>query len=113
MIPTHRGIVPPDWDHAGGLPVGRVTLDHCFGGWGGRARLTYPDRGYALDIVADPVFAHLVVYIPAGHDYLAVEPVSNMNDGLNRMAIEGDHGVFVLEPGERKTAGMTFTVTEL
>jgi aldose 1-epimerase len=113
MIPTHRSIVPPAWDHAGGVPVGRVTLDHCFGGWGGRARLSYPDRHYALDITADPVFAHLVVYIPEGQDYLAVEPVSNMNDGLNRLDIESDHGVFVLAPGEQKIADMRFSVTDL
>ncbi|HEY2132763.1 MAG TPA: aldose 1-epimerase [Acetobacteraceae bacterium] len=113
MIPVERTRVPPEWDHRDGLAVGSVRLDNCFAGWNGAARLIYPDRGFALAIAADPIFRHLVVYVPENTSFLAVEPVSNMNDGLNRMDGATDHGVFVLEPGEAKTGRITYTVEEL
>lgn len=112
MIPTHSTPVPPAWDHAGGLPVGQY-LDNCFSGWDGHARLDYPAAGYALDISADPVFGHLIVFVPAGQPFLAVEPVSNVTDGFNRMTDGTDHGVFTLKLGERKLGRMRFEVVPL
>ena len=113
MIPFRRIAVPAEWDHRDGLAVGDTRLDNCFASWGGHARLSYPDRGFTIDMAADPVFRHLVVYIPPGAGFLAVEPVSNMNDGLNRMDGVTDHGVFVLEPGESRSGRIRYTVTDI
>lgn len=110
MIPTHTASVPAAWDHSQGLPIGQY-LDHCFTGWSGHARLDYPDRGFAIDITADPVFGNLVVYVPEGQPFMAVEPVSNTTDGLNHMEDGSAHGVFVLQPGEEKRGGMKFVVS--
>jgi aldose 1-epimerase len=111
MIPVRRSAPPPEWDFSAGHVLGGVALDNCFAGWGGHAVLSYPDRGYTLTITADPVFRHLVVYVPTEQDFFAVEPVSNMNDGLNRMQDDTDHGVFVLAPGEARTGRMSFMLT--
>ncbi len=110
MTPVRRGAVPPEWDHAAGLRVGAARLDNCFAGWGGRARILQPAQKLALTITADPVFRHLVVFVPEGQDFFAVEPVSNMNDGLNRMDGTTDHGVFVLAPGEVRSGTVRFAV---
>jgi len=47
--------------------------------------------------------------LPPGKSFFAVEPVSNANDGFNlyEKKIRGS-GVFVLEPGEERSA--TFTL---
>jgi aldose 1-epimerase len=111
MIPIERTKIPAAWEHRDGRPIGEVALDNCFAGWAHLVRLHYPDRGYTLSISADAIFRHLVVYIPHGQDFLAVEPVSNMNDGLNRMDGATDHGVFVLAPGESRSGRITFRVT--
>jgi aldose 1-epimerase len=113
MIPVERIALPAEWDHRDGLAVGDIALDNCFAGWGGQVRLSYPDLGYAIDMTADPVFRHLVVYIPPASGFLAVEPVSNMNDGLNRMDGVTDHGVFVLEPGESRSGRISYTVEDI
>jgi aldose 1-epimerase len=110
MIPIERTKVPVAWDHRDGRPVGEIALDNCFAGWAHLARLHYPDRGYTLSISADAVFRHLVVFTPPGQDFLAVEPASNMNDGLNRMDGTTDHGVFVLAPGETRSGRITFRI---
>ncbi|MCL4236389.1 MAG: hypothetical protein KJ042_17945 [Deltaproteobacteria bacterium] len=60
-------------------------LDHCFGGWDGRAILNWPKSGISLRIHTAPAgwFDHLVVYSPAGKSFVAIEPAANANDGFN------------------------------
>ena len=76
-------------------------MDHCFGGWDGRAEVHWPETGIRLRIEAEPLFGHLVIYIPAGREIFCVEPVSHVNDGFN-LAGRGvaDTGVRILVPGE-------------
>jgi aldose 1-epimerase len=112
-IPTVRVPVPPEWDFSGGGPVGPVFVDNGFAGWRGTARLDYPDLGYALTISAGPPFGHTVVYIPDGQSFFAVEPVSHMNDAINRMETEPDHGLVVLEPGGKLEGRVLYEVSDL
>jgi aldose 1-epimerase len=109
MIPDRRTPVPPEWDHRTPRPLGSATLDNCFVGWRGGARITYPDRGYGITISADPVFDKLVVFVPPGKDFFAVEPVTNINDGINRMDAP-DNGIRILQPGEIFAGKMNFAV---
>ncbi|HEY0420253.1 MAG TPA: aldose 1-epimerase [Acetobacteraceae bacterium] len=106
-VPLFRIATPPEWDHSRGLPVGQV-LNECFAGWEGQARLQYPT--HAVTIEADPLFRHLVVFVPEGQHFLAVEPVTNMNDGLNRMGGGVEHNVFVLAPGATRRGRVRFGV---
>lgn len=90
--------VTPDLDFRTSRPVGEVTLDRVYTGWGGSARLDWGMR--ALTLQADPVFAHAVLFT-APDGSLAIEPVSNATDGFNLMqrGVPG-HGVVVLGPHE-------------
>jgi aldose 1-epimerase len=111
MIPARRIPVPPDWSHAQPRRVGTAALDNCFAGWNGRAQIVWPDRGFALTMQAEPVFRHLVVYVPPTRDFFAVEPVTNMNDGINRMDGTIETGMVVLDPGARLTGRVEFSLT--
>lgn len=111
-IPTHRTNVPPAWDHGTAKPVGPVYIDNGFAGWDGHAELDYPDLGYRLSIDAGEPFRHTVVFIPEGQPFFAVEPVSHMNDAINRMATEPDHGLVVLQPGERLEGRIVYSVAD-
>jgi aldose 1-epimerase len=95
MIPETRTSVPPAWDFSRPR-VPDVAIDNCFLGWRQIAAITQPD--HSLRLTADAVFRHLVVYCPPASDIMAIEPVSNMNDGLNRMD-DPDCGMTVLPPG--------------
>lgn len=112
-VPSERTPIPPEWDHAAGLPVGPVFIDNDFAGWDGRALLRYTDRGYQIRVAADPVFGHTVVYVPDGRDFFAIEPVSHMNDALNRIDQEPDHGVLILDPGEARAGSARYAVEEI
>ncbi|NCT91803.1 aldose epimerase [Cellulomonas sp. APG4] len=68
---------------------------------GGPVRLEWPESGVGVDLVADDVLAHTLVYAPRGRGYVAVEPVTNANDAFNLLADGVEtHGLQVLTPGE-------------
>jgi len=101
-IPKRRAALPARWNFARGLRLGPLDLDHCFGGWDGAARIHWPEADLTLAIAAEPLFGHLVVYVPPGQDFFCVEPVSHVNDGFNLLDRGvGGTGVRILAPGER------------
>ncbi len=101
---------PPHTDFRTLRPLGDPFVDDCFTGRTSpvTATLEYPGA-LTVDFEADDLFQHVVVYIPQGQTFLAVEPVTNANDGFNLMrdGVEG-HGVFVVEPGA--TVGAEFSL---
>jgi aldose 1-epimerase len=100
-IPQQRVPLPAAWDFADGLRLAPLDLDHCFGGWDGRAELHWPEMDLTLAIEATPALRHLVIYVPPGQDFFCIEPVSHVNDGFNMLerGVEGT-GVHVLTPGQ-------------
>ena len=90
--------------------AGLAPLDHNFQGWSGTARVERP--GADLRIEADPIFRHLVLYVPPGQDHFCLEPASHVADGFNLAArgVEGT-GVRVLAPGERLAGAVRFRVS--
>lgn len=111
-LPAERLPIAPGF---GFEPSRRVeagpTMDTCFNGWFGSAAISWPDRGLELEMTATPPFGHLVVYIPPGKDYLAFEPVSNMNDAINRLD-EPDNGLRVLPPQETLVGRVNYNLVD-
>lgn len=72
-------------------------------------RLLYPEA--ELHMWADSAFEYVVVYVPQGKSFYAVEPVSLISEGFNHFAQgKAGTGVFVLQPGESRTAVMRVQV---
>jgi aldose 1-epimerase len=109
-LPERAALPPPAWRFDQPRVPGDPPLDNVFAGWNGIARLSWPSRGLALTIQADPVFGHLVVFTPPGQDFLAVEPVSHMIDAVNRMDSVADHGLRILAPGESMAGRVKFVL---
>lgn len=82
-----------------GPDVSEMVVDRLYEGWDGRAVLTYSD-GHRTHITADGSLNKLQVYSAWHYPYVCVEPVSNTNDGFNRMT-HGipSHGIRILESG--------------
>ena len=95
---------------AAGLNPDATPLDNNFIGFGGRAVIEWPEWNARLRMDADPIYACLVVYTPAGRDFFCVEPATNCVDAFN-LADAGrtDTGLIVLEPGDTATGDVTFT----
>jgi aldose 1-epimerase len=80
--------------------VDDLALDHVFSGWDGRATIAQPGAGLVAELSAPPPASFLVVFVPRGQDFLAVEPVTHMTDAFNHAARgESGTGTHALEPG--------------
>jgi aldose 1-epimerase len=114
-IPTGPPVpVDPRLDFRAMRPIDpNAKLDDCLTGRraGVPIRFAYPQSGLNVSFELDPLFENVVVYIPPGRPYFAVEPVTNANDGFNlyERGIRGS-GVFVLEPGEERSATFVLKV---
>ena len=110
-IPRERVALPETWDFSTPQEVNALEMDNCFAGWDGKAQIVWPEIAQRLTIEADPLFGHLVIYIPQGADFFCVEPVSHASNGFNlhEAGVEGT-GVRILEPGETLESMVRFRV---
>jgi aldose 1-epimerase len=98
-LPTRHVVDPPQWRFDPAREPGAATIDNVFAGWDGEATLADADRRIIVTVRADRAAGFLVVYAPAGKDYLALEPVTHMTDAFNRAARgEPDTGTRTLRP---------------
>lgn len=112
LVPTApAGSLSPEHDFSTSRALGDQVVDCCFGGWDGKAAITWPGSGVRAEIDCDPALGHIIVFTPAGQPYFAVEPVSNANNGFNLMADgDADSGVRILEPGQTLAASFRLRV---
>lgn len=105
QLPTHRtasrGL---DGDCAA------LDVDHCFDGWDGMVHL----HDELLHTRLSSSLEWLVVFTNEQRDFVAVEPVSHVNNAINMAhaaPVAGhDLGVRILDPGESMTAWMRIEV---
>ncbi len=87
-------------------------LDNGFEGWDGRARLTWPDRGVALDILS-PLSSRLQVYAPPEGGLVVAEPVTNGNAALNAPPADWPRaGLVLLAPDEQTHLDVRFDLVD-
>ena len=104
-LPTHRA-------PSQGLNTACATLDvdHCFDGWAGTVDL----RDSLLHTRVRSGLGRLVVYSTPTSESIAIEPVSHVNDAVNRMASTGasaeDLGVCILPAGQTFSGAMRIEV---
>ena len=87
--------------------LGNPNLDHCYTGLTKNLiRLIYPGSKAEIRITFDPIFSHAVIYAPQyenglAKDFVAVEPVTHVNNGFNLYAdgLQGT-GIYILKPKE-------------
>jgi len=100
QLPTMRVPVAVAESFEPARAIGDTVLDNVFTGWNGVATLVDPLRRLAVTLDADRAASFVVVYVPAGRDFLAVEPVTHMTDAFNRAAAgEGGTGTRILGAG--------------
>jgi aldose 1-epimerase len=109
-LPTACVPVPEAWRFDAPRTLDSVVLDQVFNGWGGHAEL-HPPGAPAVTLRADRACGRLVVYAPAGRDFVCLEPVTHETNAFNRAA-EGavNTGMRVLGPGEAFSCTMRLAV---
>jgi aldose 1-epimerase len=103
FVPTAS---PFDFSDGAELPPG--WINNAFTGWTGRAEVTWPDRGLALDIAARPPLTTVILYSPSSAaSFVCFEPVSHSVDAHNRID-PGTAPPQVLGPGAVLEVEATF-----
>lgn len=104
-LPTHR-VPSPGLD----ADCASLDVDHCFDGWRGEVRLS-DER---LRVRLSSSLSRLVVFTNSTRDFIAIEPVSHVNNAVNLIAHGGmtaeDLGLQVLQAGESMSAHMSIQV---
>ena len=106
-LPTER-LLSPGLDRA----CAGLDIDHCFDGWQGTVQL----RDRLLDVTITSGMPCLVVYTQPGRDFIAIEPVSHVNNalGMNKTAQNTAQleswGVKILPPGAAFSVQMRIDV---
>jgi aldose 1-epimerase len=107
--------LPPELDFRQRRPLPDTWRNNDYGGWDGVAELRFPDRGVGLNIEADPVFGHLMLYADPQRPFFCVEPQSNAPCAFNRMAGRDGalFGARILAPGESLHGSIRFRPFDL
>lgn len=113
-LPVTCEAIPEQWRFERPRAVDGLIVDNVFNGWSGRAHLAQPANGVRVALDADRACARLVVYAPAGRDFIALEPVTHETDAFNRAAAgAADTGMRVLPPAAAFSCTMRLTVAPL
>ncbi|MEJ7669905.1 MAG: aldose 1-epimerase [Casimicrobiaceae bacterium] len=111
-LPTHHIGIPDAWRFDPPRAIGATALDNVFTGWTGRASLAWPQCRLEATVEADSACDHLVVFVPPGRDFLAVEPVTHMTDAFNRAARGAScTGMRLIGPGQSYCCTMSIVAS--
>jgi len=110
-LPTLLAAVSPQADFSRRRPVAGWKVDNCFTGWSRRAVLDYPTHRVQID--ASDACRHMVAFAPDdGRNFIALEPVTNINNAF-ALAARGvaDTGTRLLAGGESLKISMSLTLS--
>ncbi len=114
MPDAGAGSIRPAADFREARALGHTFVDDCLTGRRGERLATIEWPGaVSVDIEADELLEHAVLYIPEDEPFWAFEPVSNANDAftLDSKGIEGT-GLFLVQPGETRSASFTIVARD-
>ena len=109
VLPVEKVPATGRFDLADRLVCGQ-GLDHGFGGWSGRARMSDPGWPFDLEL-SSPNAGFFQLYSPSEGGIFVAEPVTHANAALNAPEAEWPElGMRVLKPGEEMRLDMRLEV---
>lgn len=107
---TAAGQIAPHADFRQLRPLGEAFVDDCFTGRTSTTACMVEWPGaLSLDIEAGALLEHVVVYIPQGEKFFAVENITNCNDAFHLEAKgEPGTGLFLVQPRETRSTSFTY-----
>lgn len=108
-LPTHCAA-----SHGLDADVAALDVDHCFEGWSGHAEL----HDALMRVCVDASLRRVVVFTHPTRDFVAIEPVSHVNNAVNLAGNTATQamrnlGVELLQPGQSMSASMRIGVQSL
>jgi len=114
---VHTPSFPPSWNLNDGVPAQGALIDNAYTGWGGQARITWPELGLQLtasmpDFEQDGGAARhfCLIYRPPQGPAFCFEPITQPIDAFH---MPGQPGLRVLGQGEQFSLAIQWRVTPL
>ena len=111
--------VSPDLDFRTSRELGRMMLDHLYGGLEAAPRtregrivvatLCHRSAPGRLEIEADPAFRQLVLFTPPHRQAIAIEPYTCITDAVNLAATTSESGWRTIAPGEQQSLSVRYS----
>lgn len=112
-LPVAPAPVPADLDFTTPAPLPHHWVNNGFENWSGKATITWPECGTALEVDADALFGTMFLFVSdtafdPGYkrDFFALEPMSHLADGHNLPDLGG---LKVLAAGETLSGALRLT----
>jgi aldose 1-epimerase len=104
QIPLRRMALPDPWDlrPPGWRSFDAAGIDHCFPDLAGAVEVRWPDGSGLRCSAAGMRHPHLILYAPAGGDFLCVEIVSHRPDPFHFRTDDAGRPVESVRPGETR-----------
>jgi aldose 1-epimerase len=106
--------ISPDCDYGKFRPPPDQYWNTCYSGWDGIAEIYWAQEDIRLEVIADPIFMHLMAHVPANDPTtFCLEPQTNAPCGFDMLEIGSfTKGVHFLKPGQSVCGTIKFLVTK-
>jgi len=81
-LPDQMITIPDFADFSHLKAIGNPNLDHCYSGWDGKVMIEYPEHKLAVTLTTHDC-DYLVFFTPIDKDFVAIEPVTHLNNAIN------------------------------
>ncbi len=110
----HPYQTPKEWSFSEAREVRETEFDTCFGGFDGKAEISWLKFKKALEIKTDKIFTHIVLFTPPRKNFICLEPTTMANNAFN-LASEGviGTGIQSIGPKEELSGSIVFTVKDI
>ncbi|MFP5076423.1 aldose 1-epimerase [Rhizobium sp. YIM 134829] len=107
-LPNQPLPLPADLRIDQGTRLPARWLNNALDGWGGTARIDWPEIGLGVTLTTEPLCRHLVVYAPSPEQpFVSIEPMTHRPNAHHAGA---EAGLVLLATGESLHAAMTLRV---
>ena len=111
---TEPAPIPEKWSFNAPRPLPDDFIDNGYAGWDSRARITWKDRGIAVDVQSDPATRYYHLY-SLGKDcpIFCFEPITHPNNAFGKPGTPEANGLRVLAPGAATSMSAHFAARTL
>lgn len=112
-LPQDEVPVPPQWNYEHFRRPLPASVDNCFTGWSGKATVRWPHQRVQAEISSTDTHNAVFFIPPAEKNFVAIEPVTNINNAINDLSPDSNRGAMHLVASkERFSIMMTIKVSD-
>lgn len=112
-LPCETVDTPEKWSYSTPRNPEPSSVDNCFSGWSGKAKVMWPDAKVQAEISSPEAKNAILFTPPAEKNFVAIEPVTNVNNAINDLQNgESEQAMMLVEAGRSVSMTMIIKVSD-